>query len=296
MTLLKMGGKLLKTSNLARLLFGEYVYLGQYVTNRNFGDALGYLLAKELKINGGRVIPQRHSFDFAYHKGLNLQFVGSTLADTDSKSIIIGAGAVSADTKIREKPMRVYSVRGPLTRQLLIEQGIECPEVYGDPAVLLPLLYKPQVRKKYKIGLIPHYVDQTKPQVKELLESDDVHFIDILLSPSKTKPSIMREWKQWIDELCSCEVVVSSSLHGLIIADAYNIPTVWVKFGDDINGNDFKYYDYYASLGLTDIQPTVMLNNVLTPSDLSAQATTKDVSTLQQALKYLFELDAKKFC
>ena len=174
-------------------MVSRYVFLGHYVTNRNFGDALGLLLIRELNINAGKAIPQRNSFDFLYKRGINLQFVGSTLSDTDKNSIIIGAGAVSSDARIKEQPLMVYSVRGPLTRNLLLNQGVDCPEVYGDPAVLLPTLYKPVVEKKYKIGLIPHYVDQDKPQVKKLSENKDMHLIDILLSPNRGRPAIYRE-------------------------------------------------------------------------------------------------------
>ncbi len=86
---------------------------------------------------------------------------------------------------------------------------------------------------------------------------ETVEFIDILLSPAKFVHSIYKEWKPWIDHLCSCDVIISSSMHGLILGDAYGKPTLWVKFGDDVIGNDFKFYDYYASMGLSkeDIAP-----------------------------------------
>lgn len=239
-----------KVSNSIKGSVRNYIYTGQYTTNRNYGDALGYWLPVLLGINRGRILPKRKVFEKQYKEGLNLQMVGSTLADVDDHSILCGAGAISEDQQAQGKPLKVLSVRGPLTREILLKQGIDCPPVYGDPAMLLPLFYTPKKRTvRYKIGLIPHYVDKDTAGVKQLLLSSEVHLIDILLPPNGLLwTSIERYWKEWIDELCSCSVVVSSSLHGLILAEAYGIPTVWAEFSHNVNGNGFKFKDYYASV------------------------------------------------
>jgi pyruvyltransferase len=51
----------------------------------------------------------------------------------------------------------------------------------------------------------------------------------------------------------SCERIVSSSLHGLVIADAYGIPNAWLNSdggagGSRPGGGEFKFYDYFASV------------------------------------------------
>ena len=51
-------------------------------------------------------------------------------------------------------PQKVLAVRGPLSRNYLLENGVDCPDVYGDPALLFPKYYKPHIYKKYKLGII----------------------------------------------------------------------------------------------------------------------------------------------
>jgi pyruvyltransferase len=213
--------------------------------------------------------------------------VGSTLGDVNENSILCGAGAISINQRIRNKPYKIISVRGPLTRELCIKQGIDCPPVYGDPAMLLPLFYNPRPSTyihtgPQKVGLIPHYVDKENGIVKQLAKNQEIHVIDILLSPNKFgKMSVENEWKKWIDELCSCDCVISSSLHGLIIAEAYGIPTLWVKFSDKINGDDFKFYDYYASIGLS-VPPLDLREKEIGFEELQGLITYKDTSIIDK--------------
>lgn len=271
--------------NSIRCICKPYIFTGQYTSNRNFGDALGILIPKLLGVNNGQCMPKRYVFDWIYRRGTNIQMVGSTLGDIDENSILCGAGAVSAEQVVKNRPRKIISVRGPLTRELLIKQGIDCPMVYGDPAMLLPLFYThthKQQTEYLRIGVIPHYVDKENELLKDLLRHPQCHLIDILLSPNKMgKMSIDYEWKKWIDELCSYDAIISSSLHGLIIAEAYGIPTLWVKFSDEINGDDFKFYDYYASIGQS-VSPLDLREKEIGFEELQGQITYKDTSMIDK--------------
>jgi pyruvyltransferase len=112
------------------------------------------------------------------------------------------------------------------------------PEVYGDPALLLPLIYNPDIQKTHEIGIIPHYVDKKIVLQKYAFDSGFNKFIDVSLP-----------WKKFIDEVLSCKTIISSSLHGIIIAEAYGIPATWAVHSDKVIGNGFKFRDYLTGTG-----------------------------------------------
>ena len=119
---------------------------------------------------------------------------------------------------------------------MLVNRGIDCPRIYGDPALLYPRFYNPVVEQKYDIGIIAHYVDKQHPWL-ECAESKGVKIIDI-----------QEGINQVVDDIKSCSLIASSSLHGIIAADAYGIPSTWIEFSDDVIGNGFKFRDYYQSI------------------------------------------------
>jgi pyruvyltransferase len=53
------------------------------------------------------------------------------------------------------------------------------PEIYGDPALLLPKYYLSKVKKKIRVGIIPHYVDKNNPWIKKISKEEGVLILDI---------------------------------------------------------------------------------------------------------------------
>lgn len=142
--------------------------------------------------------------------------------------------------------MGIIAVRGKETRDKFIKLGIECPEVYGDAALLFPKVYNPIYEKKYKLGIIPHYIDKQIGCISKLTENrNDIKVIDI--------QNI--SYLEFIDDILSCELIASSSLHGMIAADAYNVPSLWLEFSKNVIGEGFKFRDYFSSVGRSDKFP-----------------------------------------
>ena len=211
--------------------------LGPFLKHYNLGDDLNFYMFSEL--SGKKIYNHKHLLNRSKE---NIMCIGSIVdGHINRNTLVWGAGAMyGGDRKLKYRPKKVLAVRGPLTREYLLSRGVECPEVYGDPALLLPHIYKPKVEKKYKIGIIPHYIDSEHPWIKKFIsDNESVRVISL---------TNYADWHDVIDEIYECETIISSSLHGLIISDAYSIPNLWVRFSDKIAGGDFKYKDYFASV------------------------------------------------
>lgn len=229
-------------------------YINRILPN-NWGDDLNIYFLSEIAKKP--IIYYPLSLFSRYFKIKNYICIGSTIETrSNKKAIIWGAGMMYRNGTVIP-PLKICAVRGVHTRNRLLELNIDCPEVYGDPALLLPKYYKPNnIKVKYKIGLIPHYVDQNNRFVIEFIKNNphDVLFIDL---------KNYANWKDIINEICSCEFIISSSLHGLIVSDAYNIPNLWVEFSSKITGERFKFFDYFSSVK-KDIEKPIVINETMT--------------------------------
>lgn len=213
-------------------------------SKNNFGDDLNFYILSA--ISGRKIF----SAPNLIIRRKNILFIGSILQKYITReSVVWGAGVIADNFSVKTKPVIIKAVRGPLTRKWLKENNIDCPEVYADPALLLPVLYKPKVEKKYKYGIIPHYVDWDSNSVKVLCEQLDNS--DIIVINMKQYQTI----EILIDEINQCENIISSSLHGIIISDSYGIPNIWAEFSDKVYGNGFKFKDYLLSVNRKDDSP-----------------------------------------
>jgi len=210
----------------------------------NYGDILAQFIVT--KVSGRPVkffnAPRQRK---KWFKKSYLMAIGSIMRYTQPKASVWGSGIISIkDTFANAK---FHAVRGPLSRKRILEQGYECPENYGDPALLLPKYYTPDVKKKYKLGFVPHYVDYQR--VDNWYKNNPDVIVINLLDDDIFKTT---------DYITSCEKVISSSLHGVIVAQAYGIPAIWVQFSDKLSGDNIKFADYFESVQIMPYQATVI--------------------------------------
>ena len=222
----------------------------------NFGDEVGPYLVQ--KISGKMPICCRPRFKGAIHDLIDSVFirrsfresvhrflflfmrdpiylvVGSILGLSNKRTIAWGSGFMNSKSIIYSG--RFYAVRGMESAQRLLDLKLSAPAVCGDPALLLPLYYKPNIEKKNVVGIIPHFTEY-----KYFKEKWGDKFRIICL---KTK-----DVESVINQIVECSYILSSSLHGLIVSHSYNIPCLWFE-NNILEEEGFKFKDYFSSVGI----------------------------------------------
>ena len=203
---------------------------GQY----NFGDWIGpYLFRKFTGKSPLFAAARKGGFSKTYYTAGSIL----ELIRCKDRATVWGSGSLgNRDTFAR--PEKVLAVRGPRSRDMLHKFGYPTSEVFGDPALLLPLVFTPDFTKKTRVGIVPHIseFDQIKT---EFANADDITVLD-LRNPVETT----------ISQLAACETLVSSSLHGVIVAQAYGIPCCWVQPRQPLHGDGRKFFDYFEAGGI----------------------------------------------
>lgn len=211
------------------------------------------------------------------HQTFRVSFLGSVIQFLTGNAIVYGSGflyeSVVSKFALEKVKLDIRAVRGPNTKRMLENAGYIVPEIYGDPAILLPMFYQPKiatVKKDYIV--IPHW-----------RKTQDYY--------SKKYPvlsTLTSDWQHFIDEIVSSNLVISASLHGVIIAEAYGIPAILLA---DTEKNDlFKYEDYYLSTGRTnfviakDVEEALQLDTPEVP----------DIKKMQKQLLDAFPIDIFK--
>ena len=168
----------------------------------------------------------------------------------DRKVHVWGTGFMAETEPCRLKHY-FHAVRGHRTREVL---GLDERVPVGDPGLLAHLLLKVSKPegKRWRAGFIAHYKDKGNPELATLVDSDPGFCeIDVFASP-----------REVLEQIRKCDVVFSSAMHGLIAADALQVPNAWLKLSDLVRGNDFKFGDYYSVFGMEAASVRLTLGNV----------------------------------
>lgn len=206
----------------------------------NLGDVFGYVLmdylCKRMNINVKRFGKND------YIPNNTLAIVGSIIhlcinkvKNNNNNIIIAGCGIIKNDRIYNNLPKNIIfkGVRGPYTKKILNNNT----NIISDPGLLISKIYKlPLYKNKYDIGYIIHRVD--REIFFELFPEKKIHLIDNYTN-----------YNNFINKLSQYKSVITSSLHGIIFCHSYNIPVCSIKVTNNIIGDNFKYLDYYHSIG-----------------------------------------------
>lgn len=211
----------------------------------NFGDWLGPLIVGELSGH-----PIRFVRPDGRCKTPHLAAVGSIARFINEQSIVVGVGASSMDAKLNLAAHYV-SLRGPITAELLREQGGPTVTSFGDPGLLLSRIH-PVTRGagNGRVALVRHYIH--RKLLIELPETMDE--LSIMLSAPD-------EIRTFVETLAEYDSVITSAMHVYIICHSYGIPCALVTFegGEGmVHGDGIKYIDYARGAGISEAAPTVV--------------------------------------
>ncbi|VUS63839.1 polysaccharide pyruvyl transferase family protein [Klebsiella spallanzanii] len=166
------------------------------------------------------------------NKTYRMTAIGSVIQTIQKDTCIWGSGLLTAshiNELNRAAKLDIRAVRGPETKRVLERYGYSVPEVYGDPGILLPDFFSPGAKKIKDFVIVPHFTREKNYQ----------KFSNVI-------STLTTDWRDFIEQLVNSKLVISSSLHGIILAEAYGIPAIMLN---DIEYDKFKYNDYYESTG-----------------------------------------------
>lgn len=160
----------------------------------------------------------------------------------------------------------IHAVRGPYTAELL---GLPRATPMGDPALLLPRMLQMSPAKHGQTVVIPHFTTvfgKTRQDWLDATGCDEVVSTQVL--------GKIREWATWglplaqrvlqlwhtthiqirdalqtVRLIAGASFVLSASLHGAILAQAYGVP--WALFDDGyVTSKPSKYVDWVRFLNI----------------------------------------------
>ena len=235
--------------------FGDVA--SQYLCEKLIGDTVVWAspqttffsefkrVVRSILLNEGNVFPLFKGYIPPWRRCLFA--IGSILDHANYKTIVWGSGFREFTSKYRHS--KILAVRGKLSLDILPSKMDKKNIALGDPALLLPLIYHSQSKKKVKVGIVPHFVDYA-------------FFFDNYADKYNIIDVRTNDVEGVIDQINESEYILSSSLHGIIIAHAYGIPALWIKKGF-IKSSEFKFYDYFSTVGISQYKGFENIDEIL---------------------------------
>lgn len=208
---------------------------------RNFGDHLSRIVVAAMALRSGLTL------DDEVTRERRMLAIGSILHFARDGDCVWGSGVNGKIdlAHLTARDLDVRAVRGPKTAKVLRDLGMDVPDVFGDPALLVPHLFGKRFTRTggqdfvvipnlHDIALVPH----------------DGHMV-----------SPLRGWNYCISRILAADFVVASSLHGVILAEAFGVPARYLRLSE--TESTFKYDDYAQGTGRDRLVPASSIRDAL---------------------------------
>lgn len=207
----------------------------------NFGDQVGPWLGSKLT---GRPIINVRDLSNSSNAIFGVGSIIGMVREQDQNCRIWGSGLITdrnSDVAIQRlkkaNVKKITAVRGKITEKILLNSGLQVDPVYGDPALIFSKLYSPkEIHLNSKRVIVPHYIHY---ELFSSLNLKDYHIVDV-------RSGVLNV----INEIANADIIISTSLHGLILAQSYDVPWIHLHLYDGmtLSGDDFKFKDYFTTL------------------------------------------------
>lgn len=202
---------------------------------QNFGDEIGPFIAHSK--TGRPCYNVRH---LPWSPKIAYCTAGSLLHSLSKENCSVwGAGFICQPSIQRPKasPVEVRALRGPISAKIAETLGWGACFCVGDPGLILPDFFSPTLSGKRDVTIIPNYRFARRAGIAKVSR--------FVVYPWQGLEHVARE-------IAASELVVASSLHGLILAEAYRVPWVWWREqDDDRKGGEMKFHDFFESLSIS---------------------------------------------
>jgi len=177
------------------------------------------------------------------------------------------SGALEPFSGFPETIYKIHALRGPISRSILARIGVQSPMIFGDPAWFIPRILPHRPNPRHELGVVLHLAELAEPRPeaqpkRQILRYQSGAADGVKLISTYHEPS----WKgfhQKIQEILDCKRIISRSLHGMIIAEAFGIPCAFIANNPfdahriPVNADaaylDARFADAYAGFGCKDI-------------------------------------------
>lgn len=206
-----------------------------------------------------------------------------SLSDATDPAMIWGAGFARSDDKLGfTSPQNIRLLRGKASFEKLHGGGLRLPDLpLGDPLFLGPRLLGVTSRADNieKIGFWGSDQDKSLPELQKILQMEQVLNLNLHGSP-----------QDLLRDISGCSYILSTDVDGLILADSFNIPSLWIAAKSRKTDEDFAVEDWF-SICARPQKGLWRVGSQVTRQDLTSACQTHDVQISCADLQNSFPMD-----